>query len=311
MFAEMSEILNAFTVFGVRGDAIAHLFVGAVFAAVVLATVKSSWGAMIGTALYALLKEVIDYKATGKTFSYTEAESDFLWSVAGAVIAVSFFSLIKLLPKRRESGEQVSTSSSCEASDEVKHSTLLSGAATDISADSGDHAARTNVKKRKEETKGSIEIAQELVESRTSREHFDEAKSIVAGNGGAVRKTKILLVDDDDDFRGAMTSLLVRSYSVDAYDNAQDAYSALTSCEFDLLISDFVMPNVNGIQLVKQIRETKGLENLPIIILTGVKDELTINVLKSSPYVTLLQKDESLGRIRDLIVDLCPDSRVA
>lgn len=144
-----------------------------------------------------------------------------------------------------------------------------------------------------------------------SFESFAEARSVVEGKGGSLRKSRILAVDEDDYFLTVLESLLRKQHVITACENAEEAYSALLKSEFDLLICDFLVPE-DGIPLVNQIRATRGLESLPVVLLTASDaGGLTLDVLRSAPNVTLLPKTGSLKTIRDVVLDLCPKSRIA
>ena len=79
----------------------------------------------------------------------------------------------------------------------------------------------------------------------------------------------ILVVDDSHTVREMERRLLVRSgYRVSAAQNGQEAWNLLRLNEYDLLISDVDMPQMNGIELVTRVRENPRLARMPIIILS-------------------------------------------
>jgi two-component system sensor histidine kinase and response regulator WspE len=79
----------------------------------------------------------------------------------------------------------------------------------------------------------------------------------------------ILVVDDSHTVREMERRLLVRSgYTVSTAQNGQEAWNLLRLKEYDLLISDVDMPQMNGIELVTRVRENPRLARLPVIILS-------------------------------------------
>jgi two-component system cell cycle response regulator len=79
---------------------------------------------------------------------------------------------------------------------------------------------------------------------------------------------KILIVDDDDTVRESLNDFLeFHGFAVAAVASAAQALEALTRNEFDLVISDLVMPKMDGISLIKSIREL-GKE-VPFLVMTG------------------------------------------
>jgi two-component system sensor histidine kinase and response regulator WspE len=79
----------------------------------------------------------------------------------------------------------------------------------------------------------------------------------------------ILVVDDSHTVREMERRLLVRAgYTVTAAMNGQEAWNLLRLNDYDLLISDVDMPQMNGIELVTRTRDNPRLARLPIIILS-------------------------------------------
>ncbi len=79
---------------------------------------------------------------------------------------------------------------------------------------------------------------------------------------------KVLLVDDLQELREDMKKILVQLDIRDvkeAYDG-QNGLEVFVSDQFDLVISDINMPNINGIEMAKKIRAGGHNKNVPIII---------------------------------------------
>ena len=56
------------------------------------------------------------------------------------------------------------------------------------------------------------------------------------------------------------------------YVNAEDAYAAALIEKPELIISDIIMPGMNGYEFCKKIKETDGMSNVPVILLTALQD---------------------------------------
>ncbi|HEY1896589.1 MAG TPA: response regulator [Terracidiphilus sp.] len=79
----------------------------------------------------------------------------------------------------------------------------------------------------------------------------------------------ILVVDDSHTVREMERRLLVHSgYAVSTAQDGQEAWNLLRLKEYDLLISDVDMPQMNGIELVTRVRANPRLARLPVIILS-------------------------------------------
>lgn len=82
-------------------------------------------------------------------------------------------------------------------------------------------------------------------------------------------KKKIMIVDDSSSVRQLVSSTLVDGgYEVTEAVDGQDAMEKFQSQPVDLVVSDLNMPNMDGIELVKQLRALPGQRFLPIIMLT-------------------------------------------
>lgn len=84
------------------------------------------------------------------------------------------------------------------------------------------------------------------------------------------QKSDILLVEDDPDLLSVMNKVLGKVYNVHPASNGKEAMAYLKSeGKADIIITDYVMPEMNGIELCKSIREDEELYYLPIVMLTA------------------------------------------
>lgn len=82
---------------------------------------------------------------------------------------------------------------------------------------------------------------------------------------------KILLVEDDYDLNNLVKTILERnSYSVSNFYSAKDALKSMENKVYDLIVSDIMMPEIDGFEFAKIIREND--KNIPILFMTA-KDE--------------------------------------
>ena len=96
--------------------------------------------------------------------------------------------------------------------------------------------------------------------------------------------TKILVVDDAQTDRALVGGLLTKSIDctiVEAVDG-DDALSKVQQHQPDLVLTDLEMPGLNGLELVKAVREERGLE-VPFLLLTARCDRDALS-RKMAPY---------------------------
>jgi DNA-binding response OmpR family regulator len=79
--------------------------------------------------------------------------------------------------------------------------------------------------------------------------------------------TRLLIIDDDAELTGLLTELLGQEgFHVDAHHSGADAASRANSGEYSLVILDVMLPEVNGFEILRQIRRTSSV---PVILLTA------------------------------------------
>jgi DNA-binding NarL/FixJ family response regulator len=80
----------------------------------------------------------------------------------------------------------------------------------------------------------------------------------------------ILVVDDDPGTRLSISDYLELSgYSVIVADDGQEALAKVEEYHPDLMVTDIVMPRMNGYELVRQVRQKSAFRLLPVILLTA------------------------------------------
>lgn len=120
---------------------------------------------------------------------------------------------------------------------------------------------------------------------------------------------RILIIDDDKDF-GEITvrRLSYGGHKATFHHGPFGSVNAIRKGEFELVILDISMPALNGAQIVQLIRETKGLEEVKILLYSGMDTEslrgeaakLDVNSYLSKSA----SKDELLAKIKQLLPKL-------
>ena len=79
---------------------------------------------------------------------------------------------------------------------------------------------------------------------------------------------KILIAEDDRELRQLFSHVLIKNgYIVTGVSNGQEALDALDGDYYDLIISDIMMPVMDGYELVRQLREAKIYT--PVLMITA------------------------------------------
>ena len=117
---------------------------------------------------------------------------------------------------------------------------------------------------------------------------------------------KILVVDDFSTMRRIVRNLLkeLGFSNVDEAEDGVDVLKKLRAETFDFVVSDWNMPNMTGIDLLREIRKDDALKHLPVLMVTAeAKKENIIEAAQAgaSGYVvkpfTAITLDEKLKKI--------------
>jgi YesN/AraC family two-component response regulator len=128
--------------------------------------------------------------------------------------------------------------------------------------------------------KGNAHLQPEqIVTDSPAREVLSEG-----GNGSKqhFRPFRILVVDDDQEIAEYISSELGNHYKFDHAPNGKEALKTLLRNQYDLVISDVMMPEMDGITLLKRIKDNPQISQLPVIMLTSKAEvEYKLEGLKS------------------------------
>ena len=110
---------------------------------------------------------------------------------------------------------------------------------------------------------------------------------------------KILLAEDDEAMRTYLERALHQAgYGVDSVDRGTDAVPLLESGRYDLLLSDIVMPEMDGIELAQRCNEISP--HTKVMFITGFA-AVTLKASREQPSAKVLSKPFHL---RDLVLEV-------
>ena len=122
---------------------------------------------------------------------------------------------------------------------------------------------------------------------------------------GEERRRRVLIVEDNAQISGFIHELLNDDYTCVCAGNGRTGLSLAASLVPDLIITDEIMPVMNGLEMTKKLKQNPRLADIPIIMLTAKDDNTTentsvkigIDVFMSKPFDPNLLK----ARIQQLI----------
>jgi len=112
----------------------------------------------------------------------------------------------------------------------------------------------------------------------------------------------ILAVDDDPRIRRFVTDALQEAgHEVHAVEDAESAIAQLLSTRPDLFLLDINLPGMHGIALAQKLKETRGTQSIPVVILSARTDPRDKVAAYASGALTYLEKPFKKADLLDAI----------
>ena len=119
-------------------------------------------------------------------------------------------------------------------------------------------------------------------------------------------KRKILIVDDDDEIVELISDVLIRDgrFEIKAASSGYDAGIFTQQFSPDLILLDYMLPDVNGNVVCHTIRKNPDFENVKIIIVSGVIKQDEIDLLLKSGAEDFIKKPFSIAELTGKIASV-------
>lgn len=83
-------------------------------------------------------------------------------------------------------------------------------------------------------------------------------------------KKRILIVDDEKDFTEIISTLLdFHDFQADTLNDSREVLATLKKVPYDLIVTDLMMPGMDGFQLVSLLRDDPLYKSIPVIVLSA------------------------------------------
>lgn len=99
-----------------------------------------------------------------------------------------------------------------------------------------------------------------------------EQKTNEENSSTSASKPLVLFAEDNNELRKYYKNLLSNRYKVITAKNGTQAFEIANELSPNLIISDILMPGMDGMSLTEQIRNTEKIKHIPIILLTALSD---------------------------------------
>lgn len=178
---------------------------------------------------------------------------------------------------------------------------------------------------------GFIEVESELGEGSTfsvlllrDKEHFGTEANIIVDDVNAVQeepeetevltdeemsadesRKSILIVDDNHDMRAFLQSILAGEYTIWQAADGEEAFRMAKQHRLDIVVTDLMMPNVDGLELTENLKTDMSTSHIPVILLTAksaIESRLQALEYGADDYITKpFSPEYLLARIDNII----------
>jgi CheY-like chemotaxis protein len=136
---------------------------------------------------------------------------------------------------------------------------------------------------------------------------FEGEQDLKSMEEGKIRTLKILIVDDEYLIRWSLCQALMQEgYEVTAIDNGKEAVEAARNHRFDFIITDLVMPESSGWEVLRHVKQMKSQPRVVIITAHGEEDTKEIAIKRGAwAYV---EKPYIIDRIKGILKEFAEAS---
>src|ERR1700761_7672713 len=121
-----------------------------------------------------------------------------------------------------------------------------------------------------------------------------------------MKKNRLVVIDDHYDILEVLKhSLVLDGYEVKIFYNAVDALKYVNTDNTDLVITDWMLPEMDGLELCKNLKMSASTQHIPVVMLTGKNDEIdTVTALEvgAEDYMSKpIRIRELLSRVKKIL----------
>ncbi|HKG61061.1 MAG TPA: ATP-binding protein [Pyrinomonadaceae bacterium] len=146
------------------------------------------------------------------------------------------------------------------------------------------------------------------------RETARVGSSVAAPQGPVELKvfaqTNFLIVDDSEDTIAMLTELLrVAGANVTSATNGAEALRIAAENEFDVILSDISMPEMDGFEFLQRLRKIAGRQDVPVVAITGFGRRADIERARAAGFYSHLTKPLNLQVLADVLQQIAKERK--
>src|ERR1700743_579678 len=121
-----------------------------------------------------------------------------------------------------------------------------------------------------------------------------------------MKKQRLVIIDDHYDILELLKhNFVLEGYEVKMFFNAVDALKYINTDNTDLLITDWMLPEMDGLELCKNLKMSQYTRDIPLVMLTGKNDEIdavtALEVGAEDYIIKPIRMRELLSRVKKIL----------
>jgi DNA-binding response OmpR family regulator len=115
---------------------------------------------------------------------------------------------------------------------------------------------------------------------------------------------KVLIIEDDSFLQGLEAGKLKKEgYEIITASTGEEALKKINDPKIDIILLDLILPGVDGFEVLKKIRETEAVKNIPVIVFSNLSEEKDIKRSKELGATDFMVKsnftlEELVGHVK-------------
>lgn len=126
------------------------------------------------------------------------------------------------------------------------------------------------------------------------RMNEEKAKLLMDLINSFLKRKSVLLIDDEDEIKSLMANYLTKSNVEESKivfaSDGKEALSKIQNQDFGLIVVDILMPKMNGLQLIKEIKLRAKYKDIPVVIISGTLEAENVKTAISLGINNILVK---------------------
>ena len=120
----------------------------------------------------------------------------------------------------------------------------------------------------------------------------------------STKRKLILLIDDSDETLDILEICLYKRYDIITAQNGFDGLNKALKDMPDLIITDIMMPIMDGIKFFNKLKKNKDITNIPVIAVTSFMKKMSTKSLINIGFKAVLSKPINMDSILDTVTDI-------